>query len=320
MWFRVRPHLVGARIGGALLGLAAASCTSDRPEFLPFHHPSGIAFDHPTRWALHDASATFTGGSVIAVLGTLPVPFRCGAEHVDVNCYYEQKLAPGTISIVVGTGSFGGATLFDERAWDPLEIDRERTEVGGLPAIVHRYGPGSYYEQDEAMGWEIAFPRSVLEVYGIEARLRGPGLPAMRAQLGRLIASIRIDGVGPPLDARPEAAAAAVRKALGELDRSVRRSHVARPEHVSWYSCFPASAAVTAHRVISLGPAGPLDRLRAVACRWTAVPEGHSFWRVTLELDGGRYAETLWVTPDGAVAGSQHAGIPPGGRERSDAP
>jgi hypothetical protein len=313
MWFRVR-------LGGALLGLLCASCARDRPEFLSFRHPSGVAFDRPARWALHDASATFTGGSVVAVLGTLPVPSRCGAEHVDVNCYYEQKLTPGTISIVVGTGSFGGGTLFDERPWDPLEIGRERTEVGGLPAVVHRYGPGSYYEQDEAIGWEIAFPRSVLEVYGIEARLRGPGLPGMRAQLDHLIASIRIEGVGPPLDRRPEAATTAVGKALGELDRSARRGHAARPEHVSWYSCFPPSAGVTAHRVISLGPAGPLERLRSVACRWTAVPEGRSFWRVTLELDGGRYSETLWVTPDGTVAGSRHTDVPPARGEGSDVP
>ena len=75
---------------------------------------------------------------------------------------------------------------------------------------------------------------------------------------------------------------------------------------MSWYSCFPPSAAVTARRVISLGPAGPLDRLRAVECRWTAVAEGRHFWRVTLELDGGRHRETLWLTADGTVAGSRH--------------
>jgi len=308
-----RPEPAAGRVGGALLAAVVAACasTSDPSAIRSFHHASGIGFDHPARWPLHDASASFTGGSVIAVLGSLPVPARCGSEHVDINCYYEQKLVPGTISIVVGTGSFGGATLFDERVRDPLEIGRERSEVGGLPAIVHRYGAGSYYEQDGAIGWEIALPRSVLEAYVIEARLRGPGVAEMRAQLERLVASIRIDGVGPPLDARPEAAAAVVEKALGELDRSTRRSHVARPEHVSWYSCFPPSAAVTARRVISLGPAGPLDRLRAVDCRWTAVPEGRYLWRVTLELDDGRYRETLWLTTDGTVAGSRHVGALP---------
>jgi hypothetical protein len=270
-----------------------------------FHDESGIGFDHPAAWTLHDAYASFTGGAVIAVLGTVPVEPRCGSEHVDINCYYEQKLPPGTISIVVGTGSFGGRTLFDERARDPLEVGRTRAEVGGLPAIVHRYGPGGYAEQDEAIGWEIAFPNSVLSVYAIEARLRGPGLPAMRADLDRLIASVRIDGLGPAVDGRAVSAAPAVATALAELDRRTRRSHVARPRHVTWYSCFPPAAAATATRTISLGPDGPLEQVRSVACRWDAAAEGSHLWRVTLDLDAGRYRETLWVTGDGVVAGTR---------------
>jgi hypothetical protein len=255
-------------------------------------------------WTLYDAYVSFSGGSVIAVLGTLPVAPRCGTPHVDINCYYEQKLDPGTISIVIGIGSFGGGTLFDERPPGPLEVRRERAEVGGLPAIVHHYGPGGYYDQDEGIGWEIALPRSVLSAYGIEARLRGPGLPAMRGALAELVESIRFDDLGPPLDvaATPERAVAT---ALGDLDRRVRRAHVARPEHVTWYACFPPEPGTLGRRVVSFGPDGVLAELRAVTCRWTAVPESRHLWRITLELDGGGYRETLWLTGDGAVAGSR---------------
>ncbi|HWP67035.1 MAG TPA: hypothetical protein VNO26_14145 [Candidatus Limnocylindria bacterium] len=296
----MRRHTGAGRLVGALLAAAAACAPPpEGSERRHFHHTSGISFDHPAAWQVHDATAVFDGGSVIAVLGTVPVPPRCGTGHVDINCYHEQPLPPGTISVVVGTGSFGGATLFDPRAPDAREVARARVEVGGLPAIEHRYGAGDSY--DEAVGWEIAFPRSVLQAYVVEARLRGPGLPAMRRELDALIASVSVDGTGPPLAGTPDAA---VHTGLAELDRRLRRGHVARPEHTTWYSCYSPAAGVTAERVISLGPTGPLERLRTVTCRWTAAPEGARFWRVTLELDG-RARETLWLTGDGTVAGSR---------------
>ena len=57
--------------------------------------------------------------------------------------------------------------------------------------------------------------------------------------------------------------------------------------------------------MISLGPEGPLDQVRSVACRWDATAEGSHLWRVTLDLDAGRYRATLWVTGDGVVAGTR---------------
>jgi hypothetical protein len=276
-----------------------------------FHDESGIGFDYPATWTLHDASTGFAGGSVTAILGTLPVDSRCGSAHVDINCYYERKLDPGTISIVVGMGSLGGRTLFDERERGALEIGREVVEIAGLPAVVHRYGPGGYYDQDEAIGWEVAFPRSVLSAFGIEARMRGPGLDAMRAELERTIGSIRVDGLGPPIAADPAAAASLVAAALRDRDRAMRRSWVSRPEHVSWYACFPSRLGATRRRTITLGPEGPLAAPRAIACRYTAAAETRQFWRVVLEVDGGRFTETLWLTGDGAIAGSRRQGVPP---------
>lgn len=305
-WVRHRPWVV-------LLAAWSTACApgSDRTARRHFHD-AGIGFDHPAAWAMHDASSAFSGGSVIAILGTLPVDPRCGDAHVDINCYYERRLDPGTISIVLGTGSFGGATIFDERAPGPLELGgRERTEIDGLPAFLHHYGPGGYYEQDEAVGWEIAFPTSVLNAFGIEARMRGPGLEAMRADLERMVRSIRFDAPGPPVATDPAGAAPLVAAALAELDRAMRRSWVARPEHVSWYSCFPPTSGPVLRRVVTLGPNGPLEQPRAVACRYTVAPESQRLWRVALDVDGGRYVETLWLTGDGKVAGSRREGAPP---------
>jgi hypothetical protein len=276
-----------------------------------FHHESGIVFDTPPGWTLHDASASFDGGSIIAVLGTQPVDPRCGTRHVDINCYNERALEPGTIAVVVGTGSFRGGTIFDDRTSGPLEIGRERVEIDGLPAIVYRYGPGGYHGQDEGLGWQIAFPKSVLRVYGIEARLRGPGVERMRAQLDALIASLRFDGVAPPVSREPGDADAVVETALGELDRRMRRAYVARPEHVSWYACFPGTAGTLARRVVTLGPGGPLAAPREIACRFTVAPEGSRFWRATLDVDDGAYAETMWLASDGTIAGTRASGTPP---------
>ena len=89
--------------------------------------------------------------------------------------------------------------------------------------------------------------------------LRPSGDPA---DLARLIGSIRIDGLGPVVDGRAASAAPAVATALAELDRRTRRSHVARPPHVTWYTCFPPEAAATATRAITLGPEGPLEQVR----------------------------------------------------------
>jgi hypothetical protein len=301
-------------LGVALLAAWVTACAPDatRGARRHYHAEAGIGFDHPAEWSVHDASTAFSGGSVIAILGTLPVAPRCGAVHVDINCYYERRLDPGTISIVLGTGSFGGGTIFDERPPGQLEVgERERTDVDGLPAFVHRYGPGGYYEQDEAVGWEVAFPTSVLNAFGIEARMRGPGVETMRAELDRLVASIRLDAPGPAVSGDPAGADPTVAAALAELDRSMRRSWVARPEHVSWYACFPATGGLAQRRVITLGPNGPLAAPRSVECRYAVAAESRRLWRVALDVDGGQYVETLWLTGDGKVAGSRRQGAPP---------
>jgi hypothetical protein len=63
--------------------------------------------------------------------------------------------------------------------------------------------------------------------------------------------------------------------------------------------------------VITLGPNGPLEQPREIECRYTVAPESRYLWRVTLEVDRSRYTETLWLTGDGALAGTRHHGIPP---------
>jgi hypothetical protein len=152
-----------------------------------------FSFDFPASWLAYEASASSSGGSSTAVLGTLPVERRCGDErHVDINCVYQQRLEPGHVRLHVGTGTYRDGTIQDP----PInEIGRiTRVEVGGMPALFAESdgAPDSYYREDKSLHWEIARPgtdgTSVVE---LEARLTEPGVAEGLAQLKALIASFR---------------------------------------------------------------------------------------------------------------------------------
>jgi hypothetical protein len=267
----------------------------------------GLSFEVPAGWKVRDASIPFSGGSVIAIVGTLPVDASCGTEHVDINCYHQQRLEPGTISVVVGSAAYRGSTIF-----------AAAEEAGGLITIAGSPGfmrirpapPGNYYLADEYREWSIARPGSVSSVYTIEANLRGPGLERMRADLDSLVASIQLDEhvlALPSGAAAGGAAAAVVTSALDELDRSSR-------EYGSdFYACFPREPGGISPAVLDSGPGGPLPGPLEVTCATAVRAAAGTFWELTLTVewqagDGhapGSWAERHWLTADGQTAGSQ---------------
>src|SRR5688572_18086736 len=73
-----------------------------------------FAFEYPATWLAYDASASGSGVSAVAVLGTQPVERRCGDErHVDINCVSEQRLEAGHIRLLVLGGGYRGGTIQD---------------------------------------------------------------------------------------------------------------------------------------------------------------------------------------------------------------
>ena len=220
-WQRWLPAaaVIVLAIGVAAGGLALTDQVRGRALFRP--GPTAdlrtldtgeFAFDYPASWLAYDASASSSGGSSTAVLGTLPVERRCGDErHVDINCVYQQRLEPGHVRLDVGTGTYRGGTIQDLPINDlPInEIGRiTRVEVGGMPALfVESDGsPDSYYREDKTLHWEIARPgtdgSSVVE---LEARLTEPGVAEGLAQLEALIASFRFtNGPDPSTPPTPE--------------------------------------------------------------------------------------------------------------------
>lgn len=267
----------------------------------------GLSFEVPTGWEVRDAAMASTMGSVIAIAGTLPVDASCGTAHVDINCYYQQRLEPGTVSVVVGTAGAPDTNVFDrqEQGESPISVD-------GSPGFmrVRPAPPEDYYLAEEHRQWFFAMPGTVTNVYTIEAGLRGPGLERMRADLDALVASIKLDKpvLALPTGASAEAEAArVVGVALDELDRSTR------DYGSDFYGCFPREPGRTRPAVLDSGPGGPLPGPVAVTCATTVQAAGGTFWELTLTVEWeageghgpGSWAERYWLTADGQNAGRQ---------------
>jgi hypothetical protein len=201
-------------VGVAAGGLALSDEVVGRRLFRPGPTPDlktldtgEFAFDYPASWLAYDASASFSGGSATAVLGTMPVERRCGDErHVDINCVSEQRLEPGQVRLYVGTGSYRSGTIWDRPTIENGTVTR--VEVGRMPATFAEGNgsPESYYREDKSLHWEIARPgmdgTSVVELEGL---LKEPGVAEGREQLEALIASFRFtNGPDPSMTPTPE--------------------------------------------------------------------------------------------------------------------
>ncbi|HEU0237651.1 MAG TPA: hypothetical protein VFR14_14535 [Candidatus Limnocylindrales bacterium] len=318
-WLGVAAVLAVVAVGTGLalrFGLypGGGSVTDGPPGFKTFTYGE-IAFDVPAEWSIRDASTFFSGGSVIAVVGTLPVDPACGIGHVDINCYYEQRLEPGTISIVVGSGAYRGGTIFDaERAAPPTV----RTTVAGMPALFTDRGrtAESYYLSDLDLTWEIAQPATPSAVYRIDVGIRGPGVDEYRRQAEALVASFRYVSPPPALD--PAAAAEVALVALDEAEFSDRTMWQLATGEVSWYACFGDVAGAVASREVDSTPGEHLVAALPVECRWSIAAEGTAFWRLELETSwtvgatSGTVREIRWLRPDGTATASTFEGdFPP---------
>jgi hypothetical protein len=278
---------------------------TDGPPGLKTFSNGEIQFDFPQSWKLRDASSMFSGGSAIAVVGTLPVSPACGVGHVDINCYYEQRLEPGTVSVVIGTGTYRGGTIFDgDRATPPTV----RTTIAGMPALFTDRGrvEDDYYVADLQLSWEIAFPSMSTNVYRIDVGIRGPGIEDYRRQAEALAASFRF--VNPPAALDPAAAQEVARAALDEAESGDRTMWQLADEETSWYACFGEVAGEDVSAEVDSTPGEHLATPLGVTCRWSITPEGTAFWRLELETSwtlgdaSGTVRETRWLGADGTAA------------------
>jgi hypothetical protein len=187
-----------------LFGAWTAACTGPVPTLpAPSNHYAldGFVLDYPADWALFDELPLTTGpGQIRALLGTLPWG---DCARSDINCHYQERLGPGEIQVEVGIVGLlqdgfcaYGQTRPDLAGRGPTDpiATGSLARVAGRPAIVTVYAPGAddYYRADEERAWMIAVPETLTEAYTIRAMYRGPGLEELRAEVDRLIASIRL--------------------------------------------------------------------------------------------------------------------------------
>lgn len=167
------------------------------------YQTEGFGFDFPAAWQLHDEMPATTGfGQPLAVLGTVPWG---PCLSYDLNCHYEQKLAPGQIEVNV-THLFlmsedGFCGYAQERPdiqgrgpTDPQVTDTSYFRISGRPAIYTQYAVNGtdYYVSDEWRTWMVAPWDSTRDVFEINAKFRGPGDDDFRAALARLVESISL--------------------------------------------------------------------------------------------------------------------------------
>ena len=318
-WLGIAAVLAVVAVGTGLalrFGLyPGGGIVTDGPPGLKTFTYGDVAFDFPAEWSIRDASTFFSGGSVIAVVGTLPVSPACGIGHVDINCFYEQRLEPGTISVVVGTGAYRGGTIFDpERAAPPTV----RTTIAGMPALFTDRGrpAESYYLSDLDLTWEIAYPATPTNVYRIDVGIRGPGVEDYRRQAEALAASFRFVSPPPALD--PAAAAEVARVALDEAESGDRTMWQLGADEVSWYACFDDVTGDVASGEVDSTPGEHLTASLPVECRWSIAAAGTSFWRLELETNwtlgaaSGTVRETRWLSANGTATASTFEGdFPP---------
>lgn len=333
-WARLLPAgaalvLVLAVVGGGIamlggpagpLGTGAVAFRDGPTPDLRTLDAGDFAFEFPAVWLAYDASAAFSGGSSVAVLGSQAVEPRCGdARHVDINCVFEQRLGSGDIRIYVSTGAYRGGTVLSRPGIE--NGTTTRMTIGGMPAILDEFDPqpDSYYREDLSLAWVIARPRSLSSTVRIEVRARDPGSAAARSITTALIDSFRFTPPPTPLPADPVAAINAARNAIRIEADGFRRGYVGNVDSTAatYLECLGDEPVTASRRSVRYGPGGDLGRLVDLACTWTISEETPTIWRLDLTyewtVDGrsGRYIESRWLDASATVIAGTFAGDPP---------
>lgn len=188
-----------ASIAPASLSLTNASIGTTTTTHLSIH---GLDLDYPSEWiAVTENFPVTTGfGQPLAVLGTVPWD---GCASGDINCYYERKLDPDEISITVSDLFLPfndlcelGKTRPDiaARGSDDPHATGSLLRIDGRPTVRTDYdvGQSDFYLSDEWRSWEIAEPGTIERAFVIDSRYRGPDLAALRAQLDKVVESVRL--------------------------------------------------------------------------------------------------------------------------------
>ena len=334
-WHLPRPgagrFALAALVGVLAVALAVGSWAAPRgaitgsmftvqpgPDGLSVFDAGTFRFTFPSAWSAIDTGTAFSGGSVLAVLTTLPPEARCGAGHLDINCIYEQALDAGTIRVVVGSTAFRGATIFDRADVEAVSGTTTRATIAGMPAILDEMTiAGSFYREDLNLRWQIGMPGQVSNAVSIEVLARDPGAADARAATAALVASFAFTPPPAAFETLPaESGPHLARLAIARLDQSFREGF-GQTTGENHYSCQPDEPGAERATAIRFSAGGDLGGEAPVTCSWAVTAEGTAFWRVELHVDwtadgrSGRYTELDWIDGAGQLAGSSWSGEGP---------
>jgi len=150
-----------------------------RPEVVNGHVHlellEGFSFDYPAAWTVYYPQDVSMMDHRVVTVSSKPVTPPCPSD----SC--QRFTTPrGAIAIEFRVG--GGPTSPN---WDAAP-----TTIGGQPAFLQPWGPQNATGADGGQAWNVRLTdRTSLGIY---VSLRGPNLPALRAAMRDVLASIRI--------------------------------------------------------------------------------------------------------------------------------
>jgi hypothetical protein len=136
----------------------------------------GFTFDYPPGWTLYYPQDNSTMDSAVVTVASEALLPPCPGDPCQ-----RFTTPPGAIAIEFRIGN--GPTAPD---WS-----KAPTTIGGQPAFgPENWGPQNATGADEGHTWSVRLTDP--SVLGVDASLRGPGLPALQAAMNEVLASIRI--------------------------------------------------------------------------------------------------------------------------------
>ena len=294
--------------------LAVAACGGGTPSDGQASAPAAVpqqvddlTFTRPSnwQWSALESPVPVENGAVVGYLVSPGVDAAalCSDDKAEACALSAADIGAGSAAVELTSGSSLAADVWQDEA----PADAEAMTTGGMPALYREATEG----EDQLLSWTVARPEPAGGWYRLDARLRGPGQEALRAQLESLVGSITF---APPPVAPADDRVSLMQVAATAL-ASLRDSRGGRRQ----YECFDEQAGSRPGVVEQLPGMKRLREPLAVACSLRAEATRWNQYRVRLRYawpslagrSAGEYVVTQWVAPDGTLGPSQAGGDKP---------
>jgi hypothetical protein len=265
----------------------------------------GLQLDYPAGWQLNRSATEGDIGyiTILAFLGTGTGQEICTPVGPTFQCYSDIRLGDNQVVLRLSelTQRIGGPFDPAESRW--LGPGQTLVTVGGLPAGFSETTLSGWYQSDVALIWDLSAPGSPLARYEIRAYIKGPDVAGLRAEVERLVASVRFDPG--PAKLNPTDGPLVATRALAELSASNPGGF-----------CYPETLGVTSEEIQTIFGV-ELSKPLPVTCT-AAIEPSVGLWKLTVTMswdaaadrNPGSYALRFFLTPGGVETWSDSSGSP----------